>query len=521
MKPNLHSRFHRHMAASVMPLAILCLNIPAATASPISGNTVTGDLTVDGSKIIIDDGTDHFEIRNGTNRVNFWHADPGQWVWSYGTTPTDVMSLDSANILSLYDLGALSVNPAIVLDPGDPDATPAAIPPSILIGGDQALTVANSPTLLASDFVTRTSNNLGSQESFLMEGTFGGSGDIPASGAGTRMMWYPERAAFRVGRVTGNHWDDSNIGDYSTAMGYNVRATGDYSVSLGRESLASGMDSVAIGYNAQANGTEALALGGYAKAIGDGNIALGSSEASGYNSVAIGQYAYASQYGSVALGLDARATGYDCIALAGGKSSADYALASTWGEAHGYVSVALATGIAHGDSSVAIGGYDWGYGNWPGNESFGENATTIGGVGNKASGFSSFASGFWTKAASGYSVALGSLNLGQGNGGDTWIDTDPLFELGNGHVARSYNEPAPSNRSNAITTLKNGQTALINKAWKAATVAAPSDPEAPLADYGANASGGNALVVDGHTVMNGKVVIAVPQGDISMGIYGN
>lgn len=218
MKPNLHSRFHRHMAASVMPLAILCLNIPAATASPISGNTVTGDLTVDGSKIIIDDGTDHFEIRNINHRVDFWQSDLGQWVWSYGATPRDVMSLDSANVLSLYDLGA-SVNPAIELDPGNSDPM-AYVAPSIMIGNSDVLTVANSPTLLSSGFVTRTSNNLGSQESFLMEGTFGGSGDIPASGAGTRMMWYPERAAFRVGRVTGNHWDDSNIGDYSTAMGY-------------------------------------------------------------------------------------------------------------------------------------------------------------------------------------------------------------------------------------------------------------------------------------------------------------
>ena len=97
--------------------------------------------------------------------------------------------------------------------------------------------------------------------------------------------------------------------------------------------------------------------------------------------------------------------------------------------------------------------------------------------------------------------------------------TDSLFELGNGIASRSWQEPAASNRSNAITTLKNGQTSLINKAWKSATDAAPNDPEVPLADYGATSSGGNALVVDGHAVLNGKVVISVPQGDISMGNY--
>jgi hypothetical protein len=32
-------------------------------------------------------------------------------------------------------------------------------------------------------------------------------------------------------------------------------------------------------------------------------------------------------------------------------------------------------------------------------------------------------------------------------------------------------------------------------------------------------SEGRALVVEGHTVLRGKVIIEVPQGDISMGIY--
>ena len=37
----------------------------------------------------------------------------------------------------------------------------------------------------------------------LVPGTFG-TGSIPASGEGVRMMWYPAKAAFRVGRVIGN-----------------------------------------------------------------------------------------------------------------------------------------------------------------------------------------------------------------------------------------------------------------------------------------------------------------------------
>src|SRR5688500_18037770 len=62
--------------------------------------------------------------------------------------------------------------------------------------------------------------------------TAGGSGTvcIPAEGAGTRMMWYPEKAAFRAGYINGTQWDDANIGLYSVAMGQSVRASGDNAV---------------------------------------------------------------------------------------------------------------------------------------------------------------------------------------------------------------------------------------------------------------------------------------------------
>lgn len=432
----------------------------------------------------------------------------------------------------------------IVIDPGNSDpATHAAA--SILIAGEEALTVANSPALLADHFVFRSSNNSGSQDSLLMEGNFTGAGNIPTTGAGTRMMWYPEKAAFRVGRVSSEsystYWDNENIGIYSVAiaMGLNVRASGAYSVSMGHSAHASGSGSFAAMHHAQASGGSSVAIGVSATASSSHAVAIGeSAQASNVNSMAMGFHAQATGWNSIGLGSFADAAGsystalgtssrtgtnsYESIALSGGNADASYSIGATYGEAYGDVSVALATGYAHGDSSIAIGGYDWDHsGPWPSNESSGDNAATIGGVGNKAHGFSSFASGFWTKAAAGCSVALGSLNLGQGTGGDTWIETEPLFELGNGIAPRSSQEPAAANRSNAITTLKNGQTTLINKEWKSAMTADPGDSGAPLADYGAPASGGNALVVDGHAVLNGKVVIAVPQGDISMGIYGN
>ncbi len=84
-------------------------------------------------------------------------------------------------------------------------------------------------------------------------------------------------------------------------------------------------------------------------------------------------------------------------------------------------------------------------------------------------------------------------------------DLDGLFRIGNGISV--------TNRSDALTILKNGETTLNNKAWK-------ENPGAPLLDPASTTdSGGNALVVNGHTVLNGKVIITHAQGDISMGIY--
>jgi len=246
--------------------------------------------------------------------------------------------------------------------------------------------------------------------------------------------------------------------------------------------------------------------------------------------LAIGTGATATQMGAIAIGRSAQALGYDSVALGlgsicmqtseasialmGGMTARPYSFAAAYGEADGDLSIAFGFGLAEGNGSIAFGGIDCLNGNWPGNQSTGDNSVTLGGVGNQAFGFSSYASGFWTKAAASHAVALGSLNLGSGTSADSWVETDPLFELGNGNAPRSWEEPAAVNRSNAITTLKNGQTTLTNKAWKA-------NAAEPLAEPGSEgASGGEALVVEGHTRLKGKVIIEQVQGDISMGIYG-
>lgn len=96
--------------------------------------------------------------------------------------------------------------------------------------------------------------------------TSGGSGTvcIPVEGAGTRMMWFPEKAAFRAGYINGTQWDDANIGLYSVAMGQNVRASGDNAVAMGVRSTAANGSSFAVGEDNTATGYGSVAMGFHA-----------------------------------------------------------------------------------------------------------------------------------------------------------------------------------------------------------------------------------------------------------------
>jgi len=50
-------------------------------------------------------------------------------------------------------------------------------------------------------------------------GAYGAGPTLPDKGSGTKFIWYPRKAAFRAGHVTGSEWDDSSIGDYSAVVG--------------------------------------------------------------------------------------------------------------------------------------------------------------------------------------------------------------------------------------------------------------------------------------------------------------
>jgi len=68
-----------------------------------------------------------------------------------------------------------------------------------------------------------------------------------------RMFFDKSKGAFRVGKVTGDEWDEENVGGLSSiAMGNNAKAQNDGTIAIGNNTVASNQGSVAIGWNVTA-----------------------------------------------------------------------------------------------------------------------------------------------------------------------------------------------------------------------------------------------------------------------------
>ncbi len=138
----------------------------------------------------------------------------------------------------------------------------------------------------------------------------------PVTGSGRRMMWYPDKAAFRVGMAQGNEWDTENVGKYSFASGWLSIASGQLTTAMGWSSTASGEGSVAIGYEATASGARSTALGVGVIASGLYSNAMGfGTTASGFHSTTMGAGTTASGDYSTTMGLRTTAGAYGSLVI--------------------------------------------------------------------------------------------------------------------------------------------------------------------------------------------------------------
>ena len=239
---------------------------------------------------------------------------------------------------------------------------------------------------------------------------------LTISGAGTRMFWYPKKAAFRAGGIDGTQWNDANIGNYSVAIGKDNKASGANSFAMGLSNTVAGYNAVAMGNGNIASDTESLAMMRQCTASGQWSMAIG------YINLASG--AHASSVGG-------------------------------WGN------------IASGPQATAVGGY--------GNIASGDEAFATGYT-NFATGDRSAAFGYATTASAYAHFTIGRYNVGGGTKA-SWVATDPLFEIGNGSssAARSSAMMVLKNGNVGIGTASPSYPLEINGNAKATAFITTSD----------------------------------------------
>lgn len=99
----------------------------------------------------------------------------------------------------------------------------------------------------------------------ISKGTFGMGLSFPDNiSAGSHLIWYPRKAAFRAGYCSFNMRPDFFIGNYSVALGKDVLATGAYSTVGGGETntLSGAYSNVIGGKQNTANGDYSAIIGG-------------------------------------------------------------------------------------------------------------------------------------------------------------------------------------------------------------------------------------------------------------------
>jgi hypothetical protein len=260
----------------------------------------------------------------------------------------------------------------------------------------------------------------------LLSGT---SGSPMASGAGTRLMWVPEKGAFRCGQVSGNAWDYSNLGSNSIAMGYDC--------------LATQGQSIALGSGCSCTGASAVAMGDSSYVTFDNSVAIGlQCHAYNYNTTAIGYACEANAFGATALGTSAFATGTASVCI-GGNSIGNTGAVGIGGGCE--VSGAGDYAIVIGTTCVATGLYGIAMG-----------------IGSQATATSAFASGTHCYATAYSAIAIGYATVASAQGAfacgfNDNDDTTSFNASGDASVAFGYCSSGGIHQSSGINSIVMGK----------------------------------------------------------------
>ena len=510
-----------HLAA--LGLAVVLSTIPArplGAAVTLTGDDAfvtsgapSGDLTVTGDLSIvkgIDFGTAAAHPALSAAQINYFGGSENaakidltdplgtiQWRDNLVAAARDKMKLDGGNLLTLYKSDGTGVG--ILLNPNTGQIQLPGTGGGIYAAGIPVFTIGSSGNLVFGNRPLSLGNTSTSYSS--------GSGALTvAGGMGVAMDSYIN--GVRVGRGGGNVITNTAYGSYALqcdTLGSGNTATGYFALCCNT-----------TGYCNTASGAYTL----YRNTTGSSNTAAGYfslfGNTTGYGNTAAGYY---SLYSNTTGGSNTAAGSYSLYGNTTGYGNTAAGYYSLYGNTTGSSNTAAGYfslfGNTTGYSNTAAGYFSL-YSN-----SMGSNNTAVGSysLGRSSSGYSNTACGTYSL---GY-IASGASNVAIGSYAGCYEANGASLTASNNSVYIGANVRGFSNlEQNAIVigsgaTGEGTNTTVIGTSG---TVKTHLYGTVSASRFTATASGGEALVVEGHTRLKGKVIIEQAQGDISMGIYG-
>ena len=347
-------------------------------------------------------------------------------------------------------------------------------------------------------------------------GTFGSGATLSTTGVGSRMFWYPRKAAFRAGYASVDEFDDINIGDFSIALGQGPLANNTDSIALGSQVYATGLGSIVIGGSGSIAASQSVAIGYNANAFGRFSVSFGGSAPS-----------YASGYASFVFGDNSR-TGYvpdnfslnnpgDVILIIPGDASNRFQVNDL---VNIYVNnPSIVPSVQRQVQNVFFNGVDteitidqningFSIGGLVSSQAFGVNAFA-GGSASQALGESSFAFGASSLAEGVRSVALGDQAVASGYGSVALSGMN--YAIGQYSLAGGNNSYATG--TNAISLGSNNTASGANSLSLGTQMEVSGDNSVGINLFSSNSqtlSQSNTLAIMGGNVGIGNLAPSVP-----------
>ncbi|MCU0472913.1 MAG: hypothetical protein MUC93_06050, partial [Bacteroidales bacterium] len=336
-------------------------------------------------------------------------------------------------------------------------ASSSALGVSAAASGSNSFAIGNNSKAQAAN-----SYSFGTDANASLDNAYAIGKGAVASGNTSMSVGYMSQAIAQNAVAYGN----SNIsnGSYTVSLGNsNTAGTAGNAIALGNNNISSGGNSIALGNSNTSSGSYSIAIGTSTTSSNSYSTAIGYLvEALGYKSVSIGaKYVYnfipkipyfpkfpLPKGGEVDEDPNAIPAGADNS----GKGFVPIFNMSRNNIADGTYSMAVGNGNSSTNGGLTFGVYNTASALYATGIGFQNNATGpysfAGGYLNQTTGDFSTAFGNRTEAQSENVFVIGRYNMVTGNA-TTWVDTDPLFQIGNGTSTTTHD---------AFRVLKNGGT---------------------------------------------------------------